>query len=154
MNETLPFARPLGGKGAVRKLIRSAEAVGDGVEAEMHKLVERFRYTFREPPTLRLVVQRATGRNYVRLLWRLSKAGWGRQKYVTLFATTNGRYVLSQLSPAVREVIKRFEPKRLELNARMMMATTQFRSCNDYLESLEAMESYRASSRQRARESA
>ena len=144
MENTLPFDLPLKGKGYTRKLIRAAERSITEIEQQMLELSDEFRDVFRGAPSLGLVRQRAGDRTYCRLLWRLYKSSWGVQKYITLFATAEGRRVLGRLSPAVRSVVMQLEPRRLDLNARMVMAMAQYRSCNDYLTALEVLELFRA----------
>jgi len=150
MENTLPFDLPLKGKGHTRKLIRSAERAITDIEQQMLTLSDEFRHVLRGAPSLGLVRQRAGDLTYCRLLWRLYKSSWGAQQYVTLFASAEGRRVLGRLSPAVCSVVMRLEPQRLELNARMVMAMAQHRSCKDYLNALKVMESFRAEFRQTA----
>ncbi|HFD80025.1 MAG TPA: hypothetical protein ENK05_06490 [Gammaproteobacteria bacterium] len=149
MSTSLPFVSPLKGRGAVRNLMRSAERSIDDIEQQMVVLAQQFKAVFRQPPTLRLVRQRLASRENIRLLWRLTQAGWGRQRYITL-RSTEGAQAIRRLPPAVRETVLRFEPKRAELNARMRMAMAQYRACRDYLDELAAVDAFRAGATSRA----
>ena len=146
MKNNLPFKRPFKGKGAIIESRDSAYSAMVLIEKEMRLLIEKYNDAFRRPRAITLVNKyhsRGQGRwnkiYYSRLLWRASQVAFGHQRFICLFTTEVGELLLARLSPAMRQSLRDFEAKRLDMNFRMSLAYAQWRNADHYIEQYDSM---------------
>lgn len=132
-NEIASFKRSFKGKRETSRILEQNLVRKIDTATAMRELINNWDNAFTSP-ALSLTLK---NQGYPRLMWRTTQKRFQVQRYVDLYGSDDGSEVLSQLSEAINDCIRKFEYQRLALNSEMKIACATVAALSTQLNGIE-----------------